>query len=188
MDYIRMWWPMQDYFGLVSDRGIYVTAIDSAFSDELDARQLPAEIRDQFSLMGRPLSDGAAVTKNRAGSEWEIADGSLTYYIRKDEQSLGVYYYDELPQDYACTGGIGLLQTQQIQRLLPFLRGLHRPADSRGLLQIWLNRDYTQYAEAKGRSDLTLANMATRRPNAALHSPGCSLANVELRCGSHRRT
>lgn len=157
VDYIRMWWPMQDYFGLVSDRGIYVTAIDSAFSDELDARQLPAEIRDQFSLMGRPLSDGAAVTKNRAGSEWEIADGSLTYYIRKDEQSLGVYYYDELPQDYACTGVFSVFKLNKFKDYSRFCEGFTDPQIRAGLIQIWLNRDYTLYAEAKGRSDLTLA-------------------------------
>ena len=157
VDYIRMWWPMQDYFGLVSDRGIFVLSLDSAFSDELDAGQLPVEIRDQFNTIGRPLSNNAVVTKKRTGLKWEIADGDMTYYVRKDEQSLGVYYYDDFPQDYPCTGVLSTLKLDKFNDYSRFCEGFTNPQIRAGLLQIWLNRDYTLYAQAKGRSDLTLA-------------------------------
>ena len=157
VDYIRMWWPMQDYFGLVSDRGIFVLSIDPAFSDELDAEQLPGEIRDQFNSLGRPLSENAVVTKKRTGMKWEITDGDFTYYVRKDEQSLGVYYYDDFPQDYACSGIFSILKVDKFKDSSRFCEGFTNPQIRAGLIQIWLNRDYTLYAQAKGRSDLTLA-------------------------------
>lgn len=157
VDYIRMWWPMQDYFGLVSDRGLFVLAIDPGFADELNAENLPAEIRDQFNTIGRPLSENAVVTEKRAGLKWEITDGDTTYYVRKDEQSLGVYYYDDLPQDYACSGILSIFKLNKFKDYSRFCEGFTNPQIRAGILQIWLNRDYTVYAQAKGRSDLTLA-------------------------------
>ena len=38
----------------------------------------------------------------------------------------------------------------------PFCEAFTNPAIRAGIIQIWFNRDYTKYAEAKGRSDLTL--------------------------------
>ena len=86
MDYIRMWWPMQDYFTIVYDR---------------DATQ-------------------------------------------------------PFPDDYACKGVLSLLKLRKSKDYTIFCEGFTNPAIRAGLLQIWLNRDYTAYAQAKGRTDLTL--------------------------------
>ena len=88
IDYIRMWWPMQDYFFLVSDR------IDPAAP---------------------------------------------------------------FPEDYACKGLLSVFKLRKSKDYSKFCEGFTDPAIRAGLLQIWLNRDYTAYAQAKGRSDLTVA-------------------------------
>jgi uncharacterized protein (TIGR03663 family) len=86
MDYIRMWWPMQDYFSLAYDR---------------DPNQ-------------------------------------------------------PFPEDYACKGIVGFLRLAKSKDYTPFCEAFTNPAIRAGVIQIWLNRDYTKYAEAKGRTDLTL--------------------------------
>ncbi len=86
MDYIRMWWPMQDYFSLSYDR-----------------------------------------------------DPSLPF-----------------PPDYACKGIVGFMKLFKSKDYTPFCEVFTNPAVRRGVIQIWLDREYTQYAQAKGRSDLTL--------------------------------
>ncbi|MHB8779650.1 MAG: flippase activity-associated protein Agl23, partial [Anaerolineales bacterium] len=86
VDYIRMWWPMQDYFGLVYDR----------------------DPNTQF------------------------------------------------PEDYACNGLMSFLKLRKSKDYSKFCEGFTNPDIRAGLVQIWLNRDYTLYAQAKGRSDLTL--------------------------------
>ncbi len=87
VDYIRMWWPMQDYFTLVYDR---------------DASQ-------------------------------------------------------PFPEDYACKGILGILKLRKSKDYTTFCEGFTNPQIRAGIIQIWLNRDYTLYAQAKGRSNLTLA-------------------------------
>jgi DNA-binding beta-propeller fold protein YncE len=87
IDYIRMWWPMQDYFFLVSDR---------------DASQ-------------------------------------------------------PFPEDYACKGVLSVFKLRKSKDYSKFCEGFTNPAIRAGLLQIWLNRDYTAYAQATGRPDLTVA-------------------------------
>ena len=87
IDYIRMWWPMQEYFNLVNDRD--------------------------------PLQP--------------------------------------FPEDYACNGLLSVYKLRKSKDYSKFCEGFTNPAIRNGLLQIWFNRDYTAYAQAKGRSDLTLA-------------------------------
>ena len=87
VDYIRMWWPMQDYFGLVSDR-----------------------------------------------------DPSIPF-----------------DENYSCKGLLGFLKLVKSKDYSRFCEGFTDPQVRAGILQIWLNRDYTLYAQVKGRSDLTLA-------------------------------
>jgi uncharacterized protein (TIGR03663 family) len=86
MDYIRMWWPMQDYFSLSYDR-----------------------------------------------------DPKLPF-----------------PEDYACKGLLGVMKLAKSKDYTTFCEGFTNPDIRAGIIQIWLNRDYTKYAEAKGRTDLTL--------------------------------
>jgi len=86
MDYVRMWWPMQDYFSLSYDH-----------------------------------------------------DASLPF-----------------PEDYACKGLFGFLKSVRSRDYTPFCEGFTNPQIRAGIFQIWLNRDYTKYAEAKNRPDLTL--------------------------------
>lgn len=88
IDYIRMWWPMQDYFSLVYDRDASI-----------------------------PFSD-----------------------------------------DYACSGAMSFLKLRKSKDYSAFCQWFTDPAIRAGIMQIWLNRDYTLYAQAKGRSDLDIAN------------------------------
>ncbi|MBL8063129.1 MAG: TIGR03663 family protein [Anaerolineales bacterium] len=88
VDYIRMWWPMQDYFGLVTDRDPNI-----------------------------PFSD-----------------------------------------DYSCKGVLGFLKLYKTKDYSRFCEGFTDPAVRAGILQIWLNRDYSAYAQAKGRTDLDISN------------------------------
>jgi len=85
-DYIRMWWPMQDYFGLVGKRDPKV-----AFDENYPCRGLLYPLR------------------------W--------------------------------------LKSYDFSRLC---NALLNPQIRAGIFQIWLNRDYTLYAQATGHSDLTL--------------------------------
>jgi len=87
VDYIRMWWPMQDYFNLVNNR---------------DASQ-------------------------------------------------------PFPEDYACNGFLSFLKLIKSKDYTNFCEGFTNPQIRAGIIQIWLNRDYTLYAQAKGRTNLTLA-------------------------------
>jgi predicted membrane-bound mannosyltransferase/sugar lactone lactonase YvrE len=86
MDYIRMWWPMQDYFGLVYDR---------------DPKQ--------------PFTE-----------------------------------------DYACSGIFSVFKLNKSKDYSRFCEGFTNPQIRAALFKIWWDRDYTKYAEVKGRSDLTL--------------------------------
>lgn len=87
VDYIRMWWPMQDYFGLVNDR-----------------------------------------------------DSNTPF-----------------AEDYACNGIMSFLKLRKSKDYSRFCEGFTNPTIRAGIMQIWLNRDYTLYAQAKGRPDLTLS-------------------------------
>ena len=87
-DYIRMWWPMQDYFSLVYDR-----------------------------------------------------DPSIPF-----------------DENYACSGAMSFLKWRKSKDYSAFCQWFTDPAVRSGIIQIWLNRDYSQYALAKGRSDLDIAN------------------------------
>ncbi len=87
VDYVRMWWPMQDYFNLVMDR-----------------------------------------------------DPSVPF-----------------PNDYSCNGVMSFLKLRKSKDYSLFCRGFTDPSIRAGIIQIWLNRDYTAYAQALGRPDLTLS-------------------------------
>ena len=86
MDYIRMWWPIQDYFGLVSERD---PAID-------------------------------------------------------------------FPDGYSCKGPLGFFKLFKAKDFSRLCDAFINPQIRAGVMQIWLNRDYTLYAQATGRTDLTL--------------------------------
>ena len=94
IDYIRMWWPNQDYFGLVTDRQ-------------------PAPFDDNYSCKG-------------------------------------------------ILGFFRLFKTKDFSRICSSLTD---PNIRAGIIDIWLNRDYTKYAAATGHTDLTLA---TWQPSAAM--------------------
>ena len=79
VDYIRMWWPMQDYFGLVYDR-----------------------------------------------------DPNTSF-----------------PEDYACNGLMSFLKLRKSKDYSKFCEGFTNPDIRAGLVQIWLNRDYTSMRKPK---------------------------------------
>ncbi len=87
IDYIRMWWPNQDYFNLVSDRQPTIPFDDS----------------------------------------------------------------------YSCKGVLGFLQLFKTKDFSRICSALLDPKIRAGIIDIWLNRDYTTYADATGHTDLTLA-------------------------------
>ncbi|MCZ2127358.1 MAG: TIGR03663 family protein [Anaerolineales bacterium] len=86
-DYIRMWWPMQDYFNLVGSR---------------DPNQP----------------------------------------------------FDE---NYPCTGLLSVFKLAKSKDYSRFCDGFTNPQMRAALFQIWLNRDYSLYAQINGRSDLDIA-------------------------------
>ncbi len=85
-DYIRMWWPNQDYFGMVSDRQ-------------------PAP-------------------------------------------------FDE---KYSCRGVLSIFRLFPTKDFSRICSAILNPSIRAGIVDIWLNRDYTAYAAATGHTDLTLA-------------------------------
>lgn len=87
-DYIRMWWPMQDYFSLVYER-----------------------------------------------------DATIPF-----------------PEDYACNGALSFLKLRKSKDYSGLCEWFTNPQIRAGIFQIWLNRDYSVYAQAKGRTDLDLPN------------------------------
>lgn len=87
VDYIRMWWPMQDYFSLSFDR---------------DPTQ-------------------------------------------------------PFPEDYACSGLLSFYKLFKSKDYTTFCEAFTNPEIRAGIIQIWLNRDYTAYAQAKGRQDLDVS-------------------------------
>jgi DNA-binding beta-propeller fold protein YncE len=87
VDYIRMWWPMQDYFNLVSPRDPAVP-------------------------------------------------------------------FDET---YSCQGTLGFLKLVKSRDFSRICSAVLTPEIRSGIVNIWLNRDYTMYAQATGRTDLTVA-------------------------------
>lgn len=87
VDYIRMAWPMQDYFGLVNPR----------------------------------------------------------------EASIA---FDE---NYSCKGALGFLRLFKDKDYSRVCSAILDPQIRAGLFEIWWNRDYTRFAQATNRSDLTLA-------------------------------
>jgi predicted membrane-bound mannosyltransferase/sugar lactone lactonase YvrE len=86
IDYIRMWWPNQDYFGLVNDR--------------------------------QPLP------------------------------------FDD---SYSCKGVLGFFKLFKTKDFSRICSAILDPKIRGGILDIWLNRDYTAYAAATNNSNLTLA-------------------------------
>ncbi len=88
-DYVRMVWPNQDYFNLVSDR----------------------------------------------------------------------FYPDEpLPEDYPCTGLLSVLKLIRNKDYSRVCSALNDPAMRAAIFDIWLNRDYTRYAELTGRDTFVDSN------------------------------
>jgi DNA-binding beta-propeller fold protein YncE len=85
-DYMRMWWPNQDYFSLVSNR--------------------------------------------------EPTD---------------------FPEDYPCRGVLSFLRLFRGSDFTRICSALADPSVRGGMIDIWLNRDYTAYAAATGHTDMTLA-------------------------------
>jgi len=88
MDYIRMWWPMQDYFGVPAAR---------------------------------------------------------------DHQA-------PFPEDYPCRGLLSFFRVFPDKDFSRFCDLFTDPQIRAGIFQVWLNRDYTLYAQATGRNDLTLTS------------------------------
>jgi hypothetical protein len=87
VDYIRMWWPMQDYFGAVTPR-----------------------------------------------------DPSIPF-----------------DETYSCKGLLSFFRLFKSHDYSRFCSVFTDPQIRAGVLDIWWNRDYARYAEATGRTDLTLA-------------------------------
>ncbi len=101
IDYIRMWWPNQDYFSLVTDR---------------------------------PEIPGVG--------------------------------YEPFDPNYSCQGILGFLRLIKSKDFSRVCSALLDPGIRAGIIQIWLNRDYTQYAAATSTNGVprTDFNLATWQP------------------------
>jgi hypothetical protein len=60
-------------------------------------------------------------------------------------------------ETYSCRGALGFLRLFKGSDYSRVCSALLDPQIRAGLVDIWLNRDYTRYAQATGRSDLTLS-------------------------------
>ncbi|MGA7194186.1 MAG: flippase activity-associated protein Agl23 [Anaerolineales bacterium] len=94
-DYIRMWWPNQDYFDLVTDR-----------------------------------------------------DASIPF-----------------TSDYSCNGLLGFFKLFKSKDFSRICTAITNPQIRAGIIDIWLNRDYTEYAAATNNQNMTLA---TWQPSALM--------------------
>ncbi|MDD2922431.1 MAG: TIGR03663 family protein [Anaerolineales bacterium] len=156
MDYIRMWWPMQDYFGLIYDRQPqFLFGVDAGLAKDLDAGQLTNSILEAFRNQGKPLTANAAIKVKQIGAEWLLKDAGSQYQIKNEQYALNIYA-DDFPEDYACSGIFSVFKLNRSKDYSRFCEGFTNPQIRAGLIDIWWNRDYKKYAEAKSRPDLTL--------------------------------
>jgi predicted membrane-bound mannosyltransferase/DNA-binding beta-propeller fold protein YncE len=157
IDYTRMWWPMQDYFSLVYDRNQVSLSLDPVLATVLDLGQVTDQIREAFQNQGRTLSADAKLTVKEAGKRWVIKDSGIKFNIQNDQGILNVHFYEPFAKDYACKSTLGFLKLRKSKDYSAFCQWFTDPAIRAGIFQIWLNRDYTMYAQAKGRTDLEVA-------------------------------
>ncbi len=156
MDYIRMWWPMQDYFDLFSVRPPrFVLSLNPESAQALDMGIIPNEARAGLAIQGKPLSEKAVVKVQQPGGLWLVRDAGVEYEVRDEISSVNFYTYD-FPEDYACKGLLGFFKWFKTRDFSRFCEGFANPQVRAGLFDIWWYRDYTKYAAAKNRSDLTL--------------------------------
>ncbi|MEW6400835.1 MAG: flippase activity-associated protein Agl23 [Chloroflexota bacterium] len=153
-DYIRMWWPMQDYFSVVNERNP-LFSMDAQQASALDAGQLTDELLVLFQDMGRPLTPAATLEVKAKGNRWLISDEGIQYEVRKGQQSLAVYDFS-FPPDYPCTGVFSVFRLFKTKDYTKVCDAFTNREVRRGIINIWLDRDYTVYSQAIGRSDLTL--------------------------------
>lgn len=78
-DYIRLWWPMQDYFGLTGQR--VANTLDFS-PDNPQAAQIRQGIWDIWWARDY-TAYGAAVQKNFNVTQWPVSD-HMYFYVRKD--------------------------------------------------------------------------------------------------------
>ncbi|MEJ5224988.1 MAG: flippase activity-associated protein Agl23, partial [Anaerolineales bacterium] len=60
----------------------------------------------------------------------------------------------DFPEDYACKGALGWLRVFKSHDFSRLCRAVLDPKIREGIFYIWLNRDYTRYAEATGNQSL----------------------------------
>ncbi|MBI5950096.1 MAG: TIGR03663 family protein [Chloroflexi bacterium] len=156
MDYIRMWWPMQDYFSLSYERGKSTLSIDPSFAAVLDTEQVDNSLRETFQSQNQFLSSKAKIKVEQPGKKWKIEDSGIEYEVQNEGQTINAYFYGPFPEDYACKGLLSVYKLNKARDYTPLCEAFTNDAVRAGIIQIWLNRDYTKYAEAKGRADLTL--------------------------------
>jgi predicted membrane-bound mannosyltransferase/DNA-binding beta-propeller fold protein YncE len=78
-DYIRLWWPMQDYFGLTAER--IANVLDFSPEDQ-QAAQIRQGIFDMWWARDY-TAYGQAIQKNFNVSQWPVAD-KMHVYVLKD--------------------------------------------------------------------------------------------------------
>lgn len=60
----------------------------------------------------------------------------------------------DFPEDYACSGPLGFLRLVRSYDLSRLCNAVLDPKIREGIFYIWLNRDYTRYAEATGNQNM----------------------------------
>jgi hypothetical protein len=89
---------------------VFLFRIEPGLQNSLDNAVVSDELRTEFENNENPLSQNASASIKEKGSKWLISDGSKTYAIRKEKDSLNVYYKIRL-----YVGKTGLLSAPDIQ-------------------------------------------------------------------------
>lgn len=65
-------------------------SIEAGFENDLNNETIPEKLKEEFETKGYPISENAAVTKEKDG-KWAITDGKKIYIVKKEGGKLNIY-------------------------------------------------------------------------------------------------
>jgi len=68
-----------------------IFSVKPEFQSNLDNSTIPEGLRQEFDNNGISLSQNAAVSIKKAGSRWQVTDGSRSYIVWKEADKLKIY-------------------------------------------------------------------------------------------------
>jgi predicted membrane-bound mannosyltransferase/sugar lactone lactonase YvrE len=138
-------WPLSWYMRDFKNAKFY------GGSPGVDLRDVPAIIvgDNNFSKI-EPIVDGRYYRYDYIRMIWPNQD----YFNLSSEREAS----EPFPQDYACSGVFSVFQLIRGQDFSRLCSALSNPQMRQAIFDIWLNRDYTLYAQVTGSQGLTLHN------------------------------